>query len=81
MLLDYEEWNDEDDNYDIGADVGANAMDPRIVSLRHGPADHSYVGGGNIMEDDVQVESAWMKLRNNLIQHYLYCFCNNLVKC
>ena len=37
-------YNDEDDDYDIGADVGANFMDPRVVNLRHGPADRSYVG-------------------------------------
>ena len=80
MLLDNEEWNDEDDNYDIGADVGANVMDPRVVNLRHGPADCSYVGGGNLMMDDVQVESEWMTLRSNLVRHYMYCFGRNLVK-
>ena len=34
-----------------------NDMDSRVVNLRHGPADHSYVGGGNMIVDDVQVES------------------------
>ena len=40
-----EEWNDKDDNYDIqvGAHVGGNVMDPRVVNLRYGPADRSYV--------------------------------------
>mmetsp|Transcript_41999 Transcript_41999/g.87786 ORF Transcript_41999/g.87786 Transcript_41999/m.87786 type:complete len:97 (+) Transcript_41999:151-441(+) len=80
MLLDYDEWNDEDDDYDIGADVGADVMDPRVVNLRQGPADHSYVGGGNMMVDDVQVESEWMALRSNLIRHYMYCFRLKLIK-
>ena len=31
MLIDYDEWSDEDDDYDIGADVGADVMDPRVV--------------------------------------------------
>ena len=42
MLLDNEEWNDEDDKYyDIGTDAGGNVMDPRLVNLRYGPVDSS----------------------------------------
>ena len=45
MLFDNKEWNNKDDNYyDIGADAGANVMDPRVVNLRYGPVDSSYVG-------------------------------------
>ena len=80
MLIDYDEWNDEDDDYDIGADVGADVMDPRVVNLRRGPADHSYAGGGNLSVEDVQVESEWMSLRKNLVQHYMYCFRSNVIK-
>ena len=39
MLLAYDEWNSEDDNYDISADVLQNVEDPRIVNLRQGPTD------------------------------------------
>ncbi len=80
MLLDYEEWNNEDDIYDIVAELGADVMDPRVVNLRHGPADQSYMGGGNVMVDNVQVESQWTILRRNLIQHYMYCFRLNRIK-
>lgn len=80
MLIDYDEWNDEDDDYDIGADVGADFLDPRVVNLRRGPADHSYAGGGNLSVEDVQVESEWMSLRKNLVQHYMYCFRSNVIK-
>ena len=63
MLLDNEEWNNEDDNYyDIGADAGANAMDPRVVNLRYGPT----MWEGNMIVDDVQVESEWMTLQSHL---------------
>jgi hypothetical protein len=72
----------EDDDYDIGADVGADVLDPRVVNLRRGPAEHSYAGGGNLSVEDVQVESEWtrMSLRKNLVQHYMYCFRSNVIK-
>ena len=78
MLIEHDKWEHEDDNYDIAEDIAKDIpelrMDPRIVNLRKGPVDSSYVGGGNIAHEDVEVESEWQKLRNNLIQHYTYCF-------
>ena len=78
MLIEHDKWEDEDDDYDIAEDIAKDIpelrMDPRIVNLRKGPVDSSYVGGGNIAHEDVEVESEWQKLRNNLIQHYTYCF-------
>jgi hypothetical protein len=45
MLLDNEEWNDEDDNYyHICADAGGNVMDQRVVNLRYGLVDSRYLG-------------------------------------
>ena len=73
----HDEWNDEDDNYDIAADIPEHNMDPRIINLRQGPADRSYVGGGNIME--IEVESEWSTLRTNLIDHYMHCFKLHLI--
>ena len=74
MLLVHDEWDDEDDDYDIAADIPENNMDRRIINLRQGPVDHSYVGGGNIADHDIEVESDWSTLRTDLIDHYMHCF-------
>ena len=80
MFRSREGWNPANSTDDIGADVGADVLDPRVVNLRRGPADHSYAGGGNLSVEDVQVESEWMSLRKNLVQHYMYCFRSNVIK-
>ena len=69
-----DEWKDEDDNYDIAADIPEHEMDPRIIHLRDGPVDRSHVGGGNIADHDIEVESEWSTLRTTLIEHYMHYF-------
>ncbi len=74
-------WKDEDDNYDIAAvDIPEHYMDPRIINLREGPIDRSHVGGGNIADHDIEVESEWSTLRTNLIDHYMHCFKQNRIE-
>ena len=75
-----DEWKDEDDNYDIAADIPEHDMDPRIINLREGPIDRSHVGGGNIADHDIEVESEWSTLRTNLIDHYMHCFKQNRIE-
>jgi hypothetical protein len=79
ILLDFDEWNDSDDNYDIAKDIAAHSLDPRIENLRRSPADRSYIGGGNLLDGDVEVESEWASLRRNLVENYMYCFNTNQI--
>jgi hypothetical protein len=36
-------------------------MDPGAVNLRRGPEDLNYVGGGNLGDDEVEMESEWLQ--------------------
>ena len=42
--------------------------------------DRSHVGGGNIADHDIEVESEWSTLRTNLIEHYMHCFKQNSIQ-
>jgi hypothetical protein len=79
ILLDFDRWNDSDDGYDIANDTAAHSLDPRIENLRICPADRSYVGGGNLLDGHVEVQSKWASLRRNLVENYMYCFNANQI--
>ncbi len=74
MLLsydEYDEWNDEDDNCNVAADIPEYKlynMDPKIINLREGPAGRSYAGGGNIM--DIEVETTRKRVVDTAYQSY-----------
>ncbi len=46
----------------------------KIIGLRSGPADISYVGSGNIDDCDVQVECKWTNLRLRTWLGYVRCW-------
>ena len=79
MLIDFDEWSAADDEYDIitdlQRDVQRRDMDPRIVNFRRGPVDRSYRGGQVIQDTEVEYETEWFNLRQNLIEHHDFCFC------
>ena len=74
MLIDFDEWSEEDDNYNITGDVAGGDLDPRLVNLRQGPVDRSFTGGVHLQENKVEIEDEWFTLRRNLIQHYNVCY-------
>ena len=63
MLIEHDKLQDEDEDDDVEADFPEYSMDQRIIYLRRGPADISYVGSGNIDDCDVEVVREWTRLR------------------
>ncbi len=80
MLVEHDTWADDDDDNDVAADIPEHSMDERIINIRNGPVDRSYVGSGNIIQSDVEVESEWATLRANLIQNYIHCYRTNRIQ-
>ena len=74
VCMEYDEWSEEDDNYNITVDVAGSDLDPRLVNLRQGPVDRSFTGGVHLQENKVEIEDEWFTLRRNLIQHYNVCY-------
>jgi hypothetical protein len=80
MLIEHDKWQDEDEDDDVAADFPEFSMDQRIIDLRRGPADRSYVRSGNIDDCDVQVECEWTLLRGALIENYMHCYRLNKIE-
>ncbi len=59
MFIEHDKWQDEDEDDGVAADFPEYSMVQRTRDLRRGPADRSYVGGGNIDICDVEVEYEW----------------------
>jgi hypothetical protein len=51
MLIEYDKWQDEDEDDDVAADFPEFSMDQRIIDLRRGPgADRVYAESGNMLK-------------------------------
>jgi hypothetical protein len=74
MLIDFDQWSEEDDDYNITDDMTGGDLDQRLVNLRQGPVDRSFSGGRHLQDTEVEIEDEWFTLRRNLIQHYNVCF-------
>jgi hypothetical protein len=80
MLIEHDKLQDEDEDDDVAADFPEYSMDKRIIYLRSGPADISYVGSGNIDDCDVEVVCEWTHLRGALIENYIHCYRFNQIE-
>ena len=59
MHLENDKWDDEYDEDNIAADIPELSMDERIISIRNGPVDRSFVGSGNIMQCNVEEDGPY----------------------
>ena len=59
MLIEFDEWPMTRCNIitDVVTDVQRQDMDLRIENLRRGQVDHSYIGGLDIQENEVEYET------------------------
>ncbi len=64
MLIEHDEWQDEDEDDDVAAIFREFSIDQRIIDLWRGPNDKIYVGSGSIDNCDVEVECKWTQLRH-----------------
>ncbi len=55
-ILQHAQWQVAGRGHDVAGDFPEYSMDHRIIYLRGGPADRSYVGSDNIDVCDVEVE-------------------------
>ncbi len=74
MLIEHDKLQDEEEDDDVEADFQEYSMDQRIMYLRRGPPDISYVGSGNIDDCDVEVVCELTRLRGALIENYMHCY-------
>jgi hypothetical protein len=80
MLIEHDKLQDEDEDDDVEADFQEYSMDQRLIYLRRGPSDISYVGSGNIDDCDVEVVCEWTRLRGALIENYMHCYRFNQIE-
>jgi hypothetical protein len=71
---------EEEDDNDIAADIPELCMDETIIDIRNWPVNQSYVGGDNIMQSNVEVESEWAVLSAKLIEDHMDCFWKNRIE-
>ncbi len=77
MLIEHDKWDEDDD---VAANFPEFSMHKKIIDLRRGPADRSYVESGDIDDCDFEVECEWTQLRGVLIENYMFCYRLNKIK-
>ena len=62
MLIDFDEWSEEDDNYKITGDVAGDDLDPRLVNLHQGSLGRSFTVSIHLQENKVEIEDECFSL-------------------